>query len=110
MAEGANIRKTVSLDPFVERMVRRLEAEMLNSGFRTANFSLGLNFLILYLYFDQTPDGDHEVFHKDTIRKVREWFDGSLQLSEKDFQKWSKLVERVLVEPEANLNNDSKQA
>lgn len=83
---------------------------MLNSGFRTANFSLGLNFLILYLYFDHTPDGDHELLHKDTVRKVREWFYGSLRLSEKDFQKWINLVELVLSEVEANPHNDSEQA
>lgn len=99
---GAPIRKTVSLDPFVESMIRRHEAEMLRIGWRNANFSLSLNILILQVFFDHAVEG--EPIHKETIEQVIQWLRGDLKLGEKELQKWNRLVEKGGCEQEADPN------
>ena len=95
------IRKTVSLDPFVEGMIRRHEAALLNKGWRHANFSLSLNMILLAMFFDHVTNG--ETLHRETIKRVNQWLAGKLHLSDKDLEKWARWVEKVASQPEATV-------
>jgi len=97
------IKKTVSLDPFVERMIRQYEAEMLKSGRRNANFSLSLNILVLSMFFDHACNG--ESLHRKTAEMVRQWLKGELYLNDKEFAKWEKWIEKVATQPEASVDS-----
>jgi hypothetical protein len=94
------IRKTVSLDPFIEGMIRRHEAVLLNKGWRSANFSLSLSMIVLAMFFDHAANG--ETLHRETVTRVNQWLAGRLHLSEKDLEKWTKWVEKVASQPEAD--------
>lgn len=90
----AAIRRTVSFSPFVERMIRRTEAELLKTGWRNANFSFSLNLLMVSMYFDHTTD--NEVFHNHTIRQIKRWLDRTLRLDDRDIQKWDKWIDKAI--------------
>ena len=95
--------KTVSLDPFVERMIRRQQAAMLENRWRNANFSLSMNLLTLATFFDHAEEGDN--LHRETVRQMNQWVKGTLKLSEKDFEKWSRWIAKVSCLPEAHPNS-----
>ena len=99
---GDPVRKTVSLDPFVEGMIRRHEAALLNKGWRNANFSLSLNMIVLAMFFDHITNG--EAVHRETVKRVNQVISGGLHLGEKDLEKWARWVEKVACQPEASLH------
>jgi hypothetical protein len=100
--EGSDpIRKTVSLHPFVEGMIRRHEAALLNKGWRNANFSLSLNMILLAMFFDHVTT--EETLHRETIKQVNQVISGRLHLDEKHLEKWAKWTEKVASQPEASL-------
>ena len=101
IADKQLIRKTVSLDPFIEGMIRRHEAVMLNKGRRNANFSLSLSMIVLAMYFDHATNG--ESIHRETVTKVNQWLNGKVHLNEKDLDKWTKWVEKVVGLPDATM-------
>ena len=96
-----SIRKTVSLDPFVEGMIRQHEAVLLSKGWRDANFSMSLNRIVLAMFFDHVGVG--ETLHKATIRRVNQVMSGTLHLDDKDLEKWTKLIEKLTSQPEATM-------
>ncbi len=94
------IRKTVSLDPFIEGMIRRHEAVLLNKGWRNANFSLSLSMIVLAMYFDHVAEG--ESLHRETLAKVDKWLKGQMPLNDKDLDKWTRWAEKAVSEPSAS--------
>jgi hypothetical protein len=94
------IRKTVSLDSFIEGLIRRHEAVLLNKGWRNANFSMSLSMIVLAMYFDHATNG--ETLHRETVTKVNRWLNGKLMLNDKDLDRWTSWVEKIACLPEAS--------
>jgi hypothetical protein len=92
------IRRTVSLDPFVENMVRQHQAEMLRNGWRNANFSLSMNVLALRLFLDLTSEA--EPWRRETNRKITQWIKGALHLGKEELQKWNALLDKLATQPD----------
>ena len=59
------------------------------------------NISIIAVFFDHAANG--ETLHGETITEVNESITGRLHLNNKDLEKWTNWVEKVVSQPEATL-------
>lgn len=92
------VKRTVSLNPFCDRMISLHQATMLKHGWRGATYSRSLNIILVCYYLDH-EDG---TLHKETLKRCRRYLDGKLKLGQRDLEKCERVLERLAAEPDFN--------
>lgn len=83
------VRRTISLDPFCDRMVNIAYSMLVNvAAYKRPNYSLALNALLMGFYYDHAERDS--AIHENTIRAVMDYLNGKRPRFEEieKFEKW----------------------
>ena len=89
-------RRTIALDPFCDRMVKRVWREMIRLGWPKPSYSQALRvILVAFLYREGNIIRGNEPFDIDAILRTKEYVFKGKDPTEEDVRAWDELLERL---------------